>query len=41
LLSRRDGDEAVARQLTALRRLGEQLHFAAVEEVPLDAWEPA
>ena len=41
LLRRRGGDEAVARQLTALRRLGEQLHFAVVEGVPLDSWEPA
>jgi hypothetical protein len=41
LLRRRSGDEAVARQLTALRRLGEQLHFAAVEGVPLDSWTPA
>lgn len=39
LLTRRNEDEAVARQLTALRRLGELLHFAAVEDVPLDAWE--
>jgi len=41
LLRRRSVDEAVARQLTALRRLGEQLRFAVVEDVPLDAWESA
>lgn len=39
LLTQRNEDEAVARQLTALRRLGEQLRFAVVEDVPLDAWE--
>jgi hypothetical protein len=41
LLKRRDGDEVVVRQLTVLRRLGEQLRFAEVEGVPLDAWTPA
>ena len=41
LVTRRGNDEAIARQLTALRRLGEQLHFAVVEDIPLDAWEAA
>lgn len=39
LVRRRTEDAAVARQLTALRRLGEQLRFAAVEDLPLEAWE--
>ncbi|MBM4255380.1 MAG: DUF3536 domain-containing protein [Deltaproteobacteria bacterium] len=38
LLMRRGVNEAVARQLAALRRLGEQLRFAVVEDIPLDAW---
>lgn len=41
LLTRRSEDAAVARQLTALRRLGEQLRFAVVEDIPLNAWESA
>ena len=41
LLSRRGDDKIVARQLTVLRQLGEQLRFAVVENISLDAWEAA
>ena len=40
-LTRRSEDETVARQLSMLRRLGEQLRFAVVEGIPLEAWESA
>jgi hypothetical protein len=39
LLRRRSGNKEVARQLTILRRLGEQLNFAVVEDLPLDTWD--
>jgi alpha-amylase/alpha-mannosidase (GH57 family) len=39
LLQRRSDNKDVARQLTTLRRLGEQLNFAAVEDVPLETWD--
>lgn len=38
LLSRRSHEEAVAHQLTLLRRLGERLGFSAVEGIPLEMW---
>ena len=41
LLRRRGDDKMVARQLTVLRQLGEQLHFAVIEDLPLDTWESA
>jgi len=39
LLARRTHEEAVARQLVVLRRLGERLGFYAVEGLPLDQWD--
>ena len=39
LLRRRSDDVEIARQLTALRQLGEQLRFAVVEDLPLETWE--
>ena len=41
LLRRRGDDKMVARQLTVLRQLGEQLRFAVIEDLPLNTWESA
>jgi len=39
LLERCVHEETVAHQVTLLRRLGEQLDFYAVEDIPLETWE--
>lgn len=41
LRERRSHEEAVAHQLTLLRRLGERLGFYALEGVPLETWDSA